>query len=84
MNLVASITTALLKFWFIFQIVGMEEFHHLIIADAADVKGRQETDTIATIDDVRYHINLLHHSSEEALEKHRLIDDLLEKLNLEA
>jgi ankyrin repeat/BTB/POZ domain-containing protein 1 len=66
------------------QIVDLEEFHQLIIEDAAEVKGRQETDTIATIDDVRYHINLIHQSSAEALEKHRLIDHLLEKLNLEA
>ena len=65
--------------------MDQEDFHKLIIEDAAEVKGRQETDTIATIDDVRYHINLIHQDSPvEALQKHRLIDQLLEQLNLEA
>lgn len=64
--------------------MDLEEFHQLIIEDAAEVKGRQETDTIATIDDVRYHINLLHQDSAEALQKHKLIEHLLERLNLEA
>lgn len=60
-----------------------EDFHQLILEDAAEVKGRQETDTIGIIDDVRYHINFLFQDS-SALEKHRLIEQLLESLNLEA
>jgi len=60
-----------------------EEFHQLILEDAAEVKGRQETDTIGIIDDVRYHINFLFQDS-SALEKHGLIEQLLESLNLEA
>lgn len=62
----------------------MEEFHRLVIEDAAEVKGRQETDTIGTVDDVRYHINQIHQDAVEAYAKHKLIDDLLEKLDLEA
>lgn len=62
----------------------MEEFHSLIIDDAAEVKGRQETDTIGTIDDVRYHVNQIHQDTFEAYTKHKLIDDLLERLKLEA
>ena len=59
-------------------------FHQLIVEDAARVKGRQETDTIETIDDVRYHINLLYQNSLEANQKHEIINQLLEHLNLDA
>lgn len=41
-------------------------------------------DTIAVIDDLRYQIDLLHQSSPIAYEKHKLIDQLLQTLNLEA
>lgn len=64
--------------------MDLESFHQLIIEDAIGVKSRQETDSIATIDDVRYHINLLNQNSLEAYAKHKMIDELLEKLNLDA
>lgn len=67
-----------------YQVAPMEDFHSLIVEDAAEVKGRQETDTIGTVDDVRYHITQIHQDSLEAYAKHKLIDDLLEKLNLTA
>lgn len=41
-------------------------------------------DSIAIIDDVRYHIDLLHQNSHEAHEKHKMINRLLTNLNLEA
>ncbi|XP_046653588.1 ankyrin repeat and BTB/POZ domain-containing protein 1-like isoform X1 [Daphnia pulicaria] len=66
------------------EIVDSEHFHQLIIDDAYEVKGRQEMDSIAIIDDVRYHIDLLHQNSHEAHEKHKMIDRLLTNLNLEA
>lgn len=61
-----------------------QHFHQLIVDDALEVKGRQETDSISTIDDIRYHIDMIHQDSLEADTKHFLIDQLLEKLNLEA
>ncbi|KAI9555576.1 hypothetical protein GHT06_018091 [Daphnia sinensis] len=66
------------------EIVDSENFHQLILEDAFEVKGRQEMDTITVIDDLRYHIDLLHHSSPIAYEKHQLINQLLQNLNLEA
>jgi len=64
--------------------VDSEHFHELIIDDALGVKGRQEMDSIAIIDDVRYHIDLLHQNSQEAHEKHKMINRLLTSLNLGA
>ena len=64
--------------------MNSDTFHQLIIDDAFGVKGRQEMDSIAIIDDVRYHIDLLHQHSHEAREKHSMINRLLTSLNLEA
>ncbi|KAK4025082.1 ankyrin repeat and BTB/POZ domain-containing protein 1 [Daphnia magna] len=66
------------------EVAELENFHQLILEDAFEVKGRQEMDTIAVIDDLRYQIDLLHQSSPIAYEKHKLIDQLLQNLNLEA
>nr|CAH0100088.1 unnamed protein product [Daphnia galeata] len=66
------------------EIMNSDTFHQLIIDDAFGVKGRQEMDSIAIIDDVRYHIDLLHQDSHEAREKHSMINRLLTSLNLEA
>lgn len=69
------------------QIVADEEFHHFVLSDAHEVSDRQETDTISIIDDVRFHITSKVGSFselEEAQSKLKIIDDLLEKLGLEA
>ncbi|XP_059352345.1 ankyrin repeat and BTB/POZ domain-containing protein 1-like isoform X2 [Daphnia carinata] len=66
------------------EVMDLENFHRLILEDAFEVKGRQEMDTIAVIDDLRYHVDLLHQSSPIAYEKHQIIDRLLQNLNLEA
>lgn len=61
-------------------------FQALVREDAATVVGRQETDTITVIDEIRYHINLLSYSLPEEVTnlKFNLIEELLDKLNLEA
>lgn len=69
------------------QIVTDEEFHTLVLADAHEVSDRQETDTIAIIDDVRYHITSrvgTFSELEDAQTKLKIIDELLERLGLEA
>ena len=58
------------------------DFHDLVREDAAQVKGRQETDSIPIIDDLRFLV-----SRKELLESHKrlqMIDNLLDKLGLEA
>ena len=54
----------------------------MVREDAAQVKGRQETDSIPIIDDLRFLV-----SRKELLESHKrlqMIDNLLDKLGLEA
>lgn len=70
----------------LFQILELEDFAELVKQDAAEVKGRQETDTIDIIDNIRFHLTFsiqTYGEMEEANEKLRLIDDLLEELELE-
>ena len=58
------------------------DFHDLVREDAAQVEGRQETDSIPIIDDLRFLV-----SRKELLESHKrlqMIDNLLDKLGLEA
>jgi ankyrin repeat/BTB/POZ domain-containing protein 1 len=69
------------------QIIHDEGFHNLILQDATEVRGRQETDSIPVIDDIRYHITSdVQTVSEmgEASEKLQVIDRLLEDLGLDA
>lgn len=57
-----------------------------MLEDAANVKGREETDTIDIVDEIRYYISsfvMTYSEMEEANEKLRLIDDLLEELDVE-
>ncbi|CAG7838669.1 unnamed protein product [Allacma fusca] len=64
-----------------------EEFQKAVVSDAAEVKGRQDTDSIQIIDDIRYHITSGVQTFSEvadANEKLRIIDDILESLGLEA
>ena len=41
------------------QFVESEEFEQLIVEDAAEIKDRQETDSIIVVDDIRHHISQL-------------------------
>lgn len=69
------------------QVVHDEGLHDLIIQDATEVKGRQETDSIPVIDDIRYHIRSdvkAVSKLQEASEKLQMIDRLLEDLGLDA
>lgn len=69
------------------QFVKDENFHDFIKYDAQEVQCREETDSIPIIDDIRYHITSQVASFaalEESQEKLRLIDNLLEELDLEA
>ncbi|XP_054162101.1 ankyrin repeat and BTB/POZ domain-containing protein 1-like [Oppia nitens] len=72
---------------YLHKIINKEEFKDLIINDAKEVKGRQETDTIDIIDDIRYNItnNVQTFSAmSEANDKLRMIEELLENIGLDA
>lgn len=67
--------------------IHSEDFKELVLEDARNVKGREETDTVDIVDEIRYYISsfvLTYSDMEEANEKLRLIDDLLEELDIEA
>lgn len=69
-----------------FQITDNEEFIELVKEDAASVENREEVDSIAIIDDLRYHIanNLKMYSElQEAQEKLSYLDHLLQELGIE-
>jgi len=69
------------------SIIQLPEFHELVIEDAKEVRGRQETDSIGIIDDIRYHIKArvqTYSGMQEAEEKLAAIDELLEILGLDA
>lgn len=69
------------------QVIHSEDFKELVLEDARNVKGREETDTVDIVDEIRYYISsfvLTYSDMEEANEKLRLIDDLLEELDIEA
>lgn len=66
--------------------VDREDFCQLVMEDASDIKGRQETDSIGIIDDIRFHITNFvqtYSEMEEANERLRLVDRMLENLNLD-
>jgi len=70
-----------------FQIIKLDAFSELIICDAASLLNREETDTVDIVDNIRFHIsNFVQTFSdlEDANKKHRLLDDLLEDLNINA
>ncbi|XP_037087764.1 ankyrin repeat and BTB/POZ domain-containing protein 1-like [Pollicipes pollicipes] len=69
------------------QMVESEDFQALVSEDARAVLARQLTDSIGVVDDVRYHITSAVQTFSdmtEASEKLRLIDDLLDRLGLNA
>lgn len=73
----------MLYFYFFFQIIEIPDFQNLIIEDANEIRNRQEVDTISVIDDIRYHIDRSEQVS-NCFQKHLLINELLQKLQLDA
>ena len=70
-----------------FQMVELKEFKDLVLEDAHSVQGREDTDSIPIIDDIRFHMtNFLQSFSDlyDSNHKMSLIDSFLEGLNLEA
>lgn len=68
------------------QVLQQQEFKEIVISDANEIQGRQVTDSIGIIDDIRFHITSFvqtYSEMEEANERLRVIDDLLEELDLE-
>ena len=66
--------------------IEQEEFADLVREDASNLKEREEADTIDIIDEVRFYItNFIQNFSdmEEANDRLKVIDDLLEELDLE-
>ena len=73
-------------FILLLQIIAQQEFKQLVLEDASQVKGREETDSIDVIDEIRFYISNFvqtYSEMEEANDKLRLIDDLLEELDVE-
>ncbi|GLH08301.1 BTB/POZ domain-containing protein 9 [Gryllus bimaculatus] len=69
------------------KMIDDASLHEIILQDAQEVRGRQETDSIPVVDDIRYHISSdVNGYSEmsEASEKLKIIDKLLEDLGLDA
>ncbi|XP_033644586.1 ankyrin repeat and BTB/POZ domain-containing protein 1-like [Asterias rubens] len=68
------------------KIIESEEFEKIILEDAAEIKDRQETDSIIIIDEIRHHISRLVQTFSEVSEaQHSLhmIDLLLLRLGLD-
>ncbi|XP_041377868.1 ankyrin repeat and BTB/POZ domain-containing protein 1-like [Gigantopelta aegis] len=68
------------------KVIEQEEFADLVREDASNLKEREEADTIDIIDEVRFYItNFIQTFSdmEEANDRLKVIDDLLEELDLE-
>ena len=75
------------------QVNDNKEFHSLILEDAASVRGRQETDSIPVVDDIRFHLfrgifpyNASDDDDEEFVDSEKslqMLDDLLVYLGIE-
>ncbi|XP_005100573.1 ankyrin repeat and BTB/POZ domain-containing protein 1 [Aplysia californica] len=68
------------------KVISQEDFKALVIEDASNVQQREETDSIDIVDEIRFYISsfvLTYSEMEEANEKLRLIDDMLEELDIE-
>jgi hypothetical protein len=63
------------------KVLQQEEFVKFVLEDAASVVDRQETDTVAIIDDLRFYLAEL--STVSPSEKMKLLDDFLENIGLE-
>ncbi|XP_042879642.1 ankyrin repeat and BTB/POZ domain-containing protein 1-like isoform X1 [Penaeus japonicus] len=69
------------------QVLELQELHDLVLADAGEVQGRQETDTVTIVDELRYHISSAVQSTSEIYEartKLESLEALLEDLGIEA
>lgn len=69
------------------KVLELQELHDLVLADAAEVQGRQETDTVTIVDELRYHISSAVQSTSEIYEartKLESLEALLEDLGIEA
>ena len=63
-----------------------EEFRELVVRDAQSIRGRQETDTIDIIDEIRYFLKTDLNSMsalQEAQQKLEAIDIMLSELGFE-
>lgn len=68
------------------NLIHREDFRELVMEDASEIKMRQETDSIGIIDDIRFHLTNFvqtYSEMEEANERLRMVDDLLEDMNLD-
>ena len=69
------------------QVVELEQFQTLVLQDAEEVKGRQETDSVQVVDDLRHHISCgvqTISGIQEARTKLATLEALLEELGIEA
>lgn len=69
------------------QVVETQEFRDLVVDDAGEVRGRQETDSVPIIDDLRFHISSAVQTVSgimEARTKLSVIEAVLEDLGIEA
>jgi len=69
------------------KMVDDTELCQLVREDARELVSREETDTISVIDDIRFHITSTvqtYSAMQEADDKLRLIDNMLERLGLDA
>ncbi|GFO45079.1 calcium-independent phospholipase a2-gamma [Plakobranchus ocellatus] len=68
------------------KVIARDDFKQLVVEDAAQIEGREETDSIDIIDEIRFYISSFvqtYSEMEEANDKLRLIDDVLEELDIE-
>ncbi|KAK3861251.1 hypothetical protein Pcinc_032762 [Petrolisthes cinctipes] len=69
------------------QVVETQEFRDLVLDDADEVRGRQETDSVPIIDDLRFHISSAVQTVSgimEARTKLSVIEAVLDDLGIEA
>lgn len=68
------------------KIISRDDFRDLVVEDAHNIESREEADSIDIIDEIRFYVSsfvLAYSEVAEANEKLRLIDDMLEELNLD-
>ncbi|XP_040102569.1 ankyrin repeat and BTB/POZ domain-containing protein 1-like isoform X4 [Oryx dammah] len=68
------------------KLVHQEDFVEAVREEAAAVAGRQETDSIPLVDDIRFHMGSLvqtHHAMEQAAERLRVLEELLVSIGLD-
>lgn len=68
------------------QLVHQEDFVEAVREEAAAVAGRQETDSIPLVDDIRFHMGSLvqtRHAMEQAAQRLRVLEELLVSIGLD-